>query len=538
MKVAFKEPAKSESKNVEPPKAEEPTPEKAKEEEPKPAKKTPAEKAPDKKAEKAPAKADEKPVEKKTEAKKAEPEAKQEELKKPEAKKTKSKAQDKATTSEKQEAKAKKTKPKKSKADQPKGEATPSKKAKAEEAAPEPEKPSGRKRDASKLKSQVEQADLAMAMAAEQKKIEAAAPKPEPKKSRAKRVAPKPVENPGKRFKRLIRETGPISLAQFMGESNALYYSSRDPFGEEGDFITAPEISQMFGELIGLWLADVWVRAGTPENVHYVELGPGRGTLALDALRTAARYELQPTVHFIEGSETLREIQSEAIPDVQHHHDLSTIPDDGPILLVANEFFDALPVHQLLRAAQGWTERMVGLDGDRFVFVGGDKPMDAIVPSSWKSAPQGTLIETSPAAAAIMSEIADRLVSQGGAALVIDYGGLEHRSGSSLQALKAHKKVDPLEMPGQADITAHVDFEMLSQIAKRQGAQYMGTKMQGDWLRELGIETRAEALERKSPAQAATIKRQRDRLISESEMGLLFKVMGVSAPDWPTGVGF
>ncbi|WFL79017.1 SAM-dependent methyltransferase [Altererythrobacter arenosus] len=323
-----------------------------------------------------------------------------------------------------------------------------------------------------------------------------------------------------------------------MGESNALYYSSRDPFGDEGDFITAPEVSQMFGELIGLWLADVWVRAGAPEKVHYVELGPGRGTLALDALRTAARYDLNPTVHFVEGSETLRELQAETIPDVEHHHDLSTVPTDAPILVVANEFFDALPVHQLLRAAQGWTERMVGLEGEKLVFVGGDKPMDSIVPTSWRSAPQGTLIETSPAAAAIMSELADRLVAQGGAALVIDYGGLEHRAGSSLQALKAHKKVDPLSHPGQADITAHVDFETLGHVAQRQGARHMGTVMQGDWLRELGIETRTEALQRKSPADAAKIARQRERLISESEMGLLFKVMGLRSPAWPDGVGF
>ena len=421
---------------------------------------------------------------------------------------------------------SKEAKPAKAKAKKP--EAKPA-------AAPEPPKQAARKRDALKLKAEAEEARKAPAKPKDEPKpVEATAEKPKPRK----RPPPKPVEDPAIRFRRLIRETGPISLAQYMGESNALYYSSRDPFGEEGDFITAPEISQMFGELIGLWLADLWVRAGRPQKVHYVELGPGRGTLATDALRTAGRYDLKPQVHFVEGSETLREIQSDAVPGVIHHHDLSTVPEDGPILLVANEFFDALPIHQLLRAAQGWTERMVGLDGERFVFVGGDKPMDSIVPSGWKSAPQGTLIETSPAAAAIMSELADRLVAQGGAALVIDYGGLEHRAGSSLQALKAHKKVDPLAMPGQADITAHVDFEMLGQVAKRQGAKLMGTVMQGDWLTSLGIETRAEALQRKEPTQAAVVARQKDRLISESEMGLLFKVMGVAAPDWPDGVGF
>ncbi|MEL7445303.1 MAG: SAM-dependent methyltransferase, partial [Pseudomonadota bacterium] len=158
----------------------------------------------------------------------------------------------------------------------------------------------------------------------------------------------------GAMFRRLIRETGPISLAQYMGESNARYYTSRDPLGEEGDFVTAPEISQMFGELVGLWLADLWVRMGSPDPVYYVELGPGRGTLASDALRSAARYDFNPAVHFVEASESLRLIQRGSMPGVVHHDDLATLPDDAPIMLVANEFFDALPIHQLIRSANGW----------------------------------------------------------------------------------------------------------------------------------------------------------------------------------------
>ena len=347
----------------------------------------------------------------------------------------------------------------------------------------------------------------------------------------------------GEIFRRLIRETGPISLAQYMGESNARYYTSRNPLGGDsgdnaGDFITAPEISQMFGELIGLWLADIWVRAGRPNNVHYVELGPGRGTLASDALRTAARYGLEPGVHFIEGSKTLRQIQRGTVRGVTHHDDITTLPDDGPILLVANEFFDALPIHQLIRSAQGWHERMVGLEDGKFAFVAGDKPMDSIVPESWRTARQGTMIETSPAAAAIMSELADRLVAQGGAALIIDYGSRELRAGSTIQAIRAHKKVDVFAAPGEADITAHVDFEMLSKIAKRQGAVPMGIEMQGEWLTALGIETRTEALQRREPTKKDVIARQRDRLIAENQMGLLFKVMGIAAPGWPQGVGF
>jgi SAM-dependent MidA family methyltransferase len=343
-------------------------------------------------------------------------------------------------------------------------------------------------------------------------------------------------------FRRLIRANGPISLAQYMGESNARYYDSRDPLGAGGDFITAPEISQMFGELIGLWLADLWVRAGKPANTHYVELGPGRGTLASDALgaieRAAGKHGLKPQVHLVEGSQALRELQSASITDAVHHHDLSTLPDDGPILLVANEFFDALPIRQLIRTDKGWRERLVGLENDALVFVAGDKPMDAAVPDSRNSSPAGTVIETSPASATYAAEIADRLVRQGGAALIVDYGSLCLQPGSTLQAIKGHTKVDVFAAPGEADLTAHVDFETLGDVFKRQGAQAAGVTTQGDWLRAMGIDARAETLARSSAAHAPVIQRQRDRLISEDQMGELFKVMGLSAPDWPIGAGF
>ncbi len=340
-------------------------------------------------------------------------------------------------------------------------------------------------------------------------------------------------------FRRLIRETGPISLAQFMGESNARYYSSRDPLGAAGDFITAPEISQMFGELVGLWLADLWSQMGSPERVLYVELGPGRGTLASDALRTAARFGLKPQVHFVEGSASLRAIQRGTIPGVTHHDDLGSVPEDAPLLLVANEFFDALPIRQLVRTAQGWRERMIGLEDDRFVFVAGDKPMDSAVPEKWRDADEGALIETCPAAASVMSESATRLAKQGGAGLVVDYGTTELRSGSTLQAIRSHEKVDVFAAPGEADLTAHVDFEMLRHVAADQGAQVMGPTTQGQWLRALGIDRRLEALQRQSPGNADKLKRQRDRLVEESEMGALFKVMGLSGGGWPTaGAGF
>ncbi|KWV92333.1 ATP synthase subunit beta [Erythrobacter sp. YT30] len=346
------------------------------------------------------------------------------------------------------------------------------------------------------------------------------------------------AQNLGETFRRLIRETGPISLAHYMAESNARYYASRDPLGEEGDFITAPEVSQMFGELIGLWIADLWVKMGSSDNIHLVELGPGRGTLMTDIMRTAARYGFDPKLHFVETSMELRKIQRAAFPTVTFHHDLSTLPEDRPLLIVANEFFDALPIHQLTRSAQGWHERMVGLDDDRLVFVAGDKPMDNVVPPSWKNASQGTMIETSPAATSVMAEIATRLTNQGGAALIIDYGSFELRAGSTLQALKDHKKVDPLNHPGLADLTAHVDFELLGQVAEKNGAEVMGLQMQGEWLYQMGIDTRTEALQRKNPAEADKIQRQRNRLVEDGEMGALFKVLGVCGRRWPIGHGF
>jgi NADH dehydrogenase [ubiquinone] 1 alpha subcomplex assembly factor 7 len=339
-------------------------------------------------------------------------------------------------------------------------------------------------------------------------------------------------------FRRLIRATGPISLAHFMAESNARYYASRDPLGAEGDFVTAPEISQMFGELIGLWLADMWIRAGSPEPVAYVELGPGRGTLARDALRAAKRYGLDPQVHFIEGSPALGRIQLEVVPQARVHGDLATVPDDCPLLVVGNEFLDALPVRQLVRAAEGWRERMVGLDGERFIHVAGTQPMDAAVPKEWREGRQGTIIETSPAAAAVVSEIAERLRSQGGCALLIDYGHTDLRAGSTMQAVRAHRKVDPLSAPGEADMTAHVDFATLANVARVHGATWMGTLTQGNWLRALGIDMRAEALANRAPHQRASILGARDRLAADDQMGHLFKVMGLAAPGWPQGVGF
>ncbi|MGH6787291.1 MAG: class I SAM-dependent methyltransferase [Novosphingobium sp.] len=345
-------------------------------------------------------------------------------------------------------------------------------------------------------------------------------------------------ESLGAIFRRLIANTGPIGVMHFMGEANARYYATRDPLGAAGDFVTAPEISQMFGELIGLWLTDLWIRAGRAEPVHYVELGPGRGTLARDALAAAGRYGLEPKVHFIESSTALKDVQLATVPGAIWHHDLSTVPNWGPILLVANEFLDALPVRQLVRTGEGWRERMVGLEDDRFIFVAGPQPMDPVVPENWREAPEGTIVELNPGAAATIYEVAGRLVEQGGAALFFDYGHTEPRDGSSLQAVRAHSKVDPFATPGEADLTAHVDFAALAPIVQSRGAKWLGTVPQGRWLRELGIETRAESLAAFAPEHAAAIHAAKDRLIGEGQMGALFKVMGLTAPNWPDGIGF
>jgi len=339
-------------------------------------------------------------------------------------------------------------------------------------------------------------------------------------------------------FRRLIANTGPISVMHYMGESNARYYASRDPLGVAGDFVTAPEISQMFGELIGLWLADMWIRAGRDSPVYYVELGPGRGTLGKDALNAAKRYGLVPKVHLVESSTALKDVQLTSIPGAIWHHDLSTVPHDGPLLLVANEFLDALPVRQLVMTDAGWRERMVGLDGDRLVPVAGRQPMDAAVPEARRAAPAGTIIETCPGAAATLYEVAGRLAEQGGAALFIDYGHDEWRDGSTLQAVRHHRQVDPFIAPGECDLTAHVDFASLRQIALSRGARWLGTVPQGRWLRELGIEARAQSLAAIAPEHAAAIHSAKDRLIGEGQMGALFKVMGLAAEAWPDGVGF
>ena len=342
----------------------------------------------------------------------------------------------------------------------------------------------------------------------------------------------------GESFRRLIRRHGPMPVARYMGESNARYYASRDPLGAAGDFTTAPEISQMFGEMIGLWLADIWVRAGRPADAIYVELGPGRGTLAKDALRAMASQGLRPQVHLVEGSAALRQVQSGILGGAQFHDSIDTLPEDRPILLAANEFLDALPVRQLVMTERGWRERMVALDeDDEFVFAAGPNPMDEAVPADRRAAEPGTIIETCPAAAALVEALAERLERQGGAALFIDYGHLKAQPGSTLQAVRAHEKVGVFEAPGEMDLTTLVDFATLVELARRSGIA-TATATQGDWLKAMGIGLRAQALVTRSPDRSKDIQAAHDRLVGADAMGALFKVMALSSRDWPRGAGF
>ena len=339
------------------------------------------------------------------------------------------------------------------------------------------------------------------------------------------------------RLQRLIEATGPIPVAVFMAEANAAYYAARDPLGRGGDFITAPEISQMFGELTGLWLADLWDRAGRPPAA-YVELGPGRGTLAADALRAMRPAGLAPPVAFVETSPALRDQQAKRVPDATWHDDIATLPDDRPLLIVANEFFDALPVRQLVSTYSGWRERMVAHDGEAFVPVPGTTPFDAAIPERLRGAPAGSIVETSPAAVAIMRGLAQRIVAQGGAAIVIDYGYAEHAAGDTLQAVHAHAYADPFAVPGTRDLTAHVDFAALGEAARAEGAMVYGPADQGDWLEALGLSTRAGMLASAAPARSDEIEGQRARLADADEMGALFKALAIVAPGWPRPAGF
>jgi NADH dehydrogenase [ubiquinone] 1 alpha subcomplex assembly factor 7 len=339
------------------------------------------------------------------------------------------------------------------------------------------------------------------------------------------------------RLARAITLGGPIPVAHFMAAANTHYYATRDPLGKAGDFITAPEISQMFGELIGLCLADLWLRTDKPE-VHYVELGPGRGTLARDAGKAMAMVGLEPRVHFVETSPVLRASQLALFPDAEFHDDISTLPDNVPLIIVANEFFDALPVHQLIKHDGKWHQRLVGYEGDAFVPMIGNQVPDEIIPEDLQGAPQGSVIETSPASVAIMRDLSKRIARQGGAMIVIDYGYKGPAIGDTLQSIRAHEHTQPFTNPGEQDLTAHVDFETLGAVGEIEGARVFGTVGQGQWLTRLGLVERTNALANVHPARADQFNAERDRLASADGMGDLFRVLALTAPGWPEPDGF
>ena len=343
----------------------------------------------------------------------------------------------------------------------------------------------------------------------------------------------------------IIAAEGPISLERFMAlaamHPKFGYYRTARPIGRGGDFITAPEIHQMFGELIGLWAAEVWRLMGEPQPLRLVELGPGRGTLMSDLLRAARivpPFLAALDVHLVEISEALIAEQRARLQTcgrpLTWHTAIAELPA-GPSIIVANEFFDALPVRHYVRTAQGWNERLVGLADDGRLTFGLAAEPDATIAVN---APQGTLLEIGAAAQQAMRDLAAHIAQEGGALLAIDYGYRVKRSGETLQAVKDHAYVDPLRTPGEADLTAHVDFAALARAAVAAGARTHGPVAQGTWLARLGIFQRAAALKHAaSPAQAEAIDAALARLAQPgpaagagASMAELFQVLCITSP--------
>ena len=313
-----------------------------------------------------------------------------------------------------------------------------------------------------------------------------------------------------------IAAEGPITVEAYMEACNAYYYATRDPLGASGDFITAPEVSQMFGEMVGAALADCWKRAGSPAAAIYAELGPGRGTLAADALRVLRRSGFEGEVHFIETSPVLREAQGQTVPDASWHESIGELPDRS-LLLVANEFLDALPVRQFVDGI----ERKISVAAGGLAF---DR--------------DGEIIEDSPARTGAVETIAKRVSAHGGLALIIDYGHERNGPGDTLQAVHAHRFAPVLESPGEQDLTAHVDFEAITRAAAGAGAKVTPVVMQGQWLNSLGINARATALAAAHPDRSDELASAVQRLTSADQMGQLFKVIAIHSPNWPAPAGF
>jgi SAM-dependent MidA family methyltransferase len=348
----------------------------------------------------------------------------------------------------------------------------------------------------------------------------------------------------GEKIKAIIRANGPISITDFfslcLADPQYGYYRTREPFGPAGDFVTAPEISQLFGEMIGVFLVHAWQRHGTPAGVRLVEIGPGRGTMMADMLRVIQKLAppLYDTmhVHLVETSERLRDIQQETLQahatKVAWHADFSAVPP-GFTLLAANELFDAIPIRQFVSTATGFRERVVALDiDDELGFAVGVATLDpALIPDAPPKLPFGTVFEIAPARQAVMQAICERLEDHGGTAVAIDYGHMVTGFGDTLQAVRMHEFDPPLAHPGEADLTSHVDFQSLAETAIAAGMHINGCVHQGDFLIGLGLMERAGALGRDQDVITQQgIRMAVERLAGEGEgrMGELFKVLAVS----------
>jgi NADH dehydrogenase [ubiquinone] 1 alpha subcomplex assembly factor 7 len=353
-------------------------------------------------------------------------------------------------------------------------------------------------------------------------------------------------------IKKLIRSTGPMPVWRYMElcltHPQYGYYLSRDPLGREGDFTTAPEVSQMFGELLGLWTASAWKSIGSPPLLRLIELGPGRGTMMADALRALRLLPplLQAVrIHLVEVNPVLREKQKETLSgphEISWHDTIDDVPD-GPSVILANEYFDVLPIHQMVKREGGWHERTVELDGNgKLAFGTAAEPVphfEALLPPLVRAAPVGAVFEWRPDAEVM--KIASRVRDQDGAALIIDYGHLRSDAGDTFQAIARHSYADPLKNPGQADVTAHVDFQALVRAVENIGARVHGPVPQGDFLRRLGIETRAVGLMAKASHEASediagALKRLLDA--GPGGMGQMFKVLAISEPNLTSLAGF